>query len=92
MLKVNKYIYLIIAFIAFLAFLNPILSSSLPDGLEKVAETKNFINKAQDSFSIFEDYSLPINNELLSRGAAGLLGAIILYLLLLKIGKILSKN
>lgn len=87
----KKYIYIIISLIILLAFFNSLLASSKPDGLERVAEDKGFYELAQDSFSFFDGYSLPINHELLSTGLAGLLGIGITSLFLILIGKVLSR-
>jgi len=59
------------------------LASSHPDGLERVAADKGFIDRAQDApYQIIPDYSLPgIDNEALATIAAGLLGTLIVFAL-----------
>ena len=62
------------------ASLSPLASSS-PDGLERVAENKGFIDLAQESpFQIIADYVFPgIENEALATILAGLIGTLILF-------------
>ncbi len=62
------------------ASLSPLASSS-PDGLERVAEDKGFINLAQESpFQVIADYVFPgMENEALATILAGLIGTIILF-------------
>ncbi len=71
------------------ALLSPLASSS-PDGLEKVAENKGFLERtAEAAFSIIPDYTFPgIENEALSTILAGLVGTVILFLLAYAVGKI----
>ena len=63
-----------------LATLSP-LASSAPDGLEKVAEDKGFIDVAQASpFEVVADYVFPgIENEAMATILAGWLGTILLF-------------
>ena len=67
-------------FCLLLATVSPLASSS-PDGLEKVAEDKGFIDVAQSSpFEIVADYVFPgIENEALATILAGWLGTILLF-------------
>lgn len=62
------------------ACLSPLASSS-PDGLERVAEDKGFINLGQAApFQIITDYVFPgIENEVLATILAGLIGTAILF-------------
>ena len=62
------------------ACLSPLASSS-PDGLERVAENKGFIDLAQEApFQIIADYVFPgIENEALATILAGLIGSLILF-------------
>ena len=57
------------------------LASSSPDGLERVAEDKEFIDLGQEApFQIIADYVFPgIQNEALATILAGLIGIIILF-------------
>ena len=63
-----------------IASLAPLASSS-PDGLERVAEDKGFIDLGQESpFQIIADYAFPMmENEALATILAGLIGTIILF-------------
>ena len=62
------------------ACLSPLASSS-PDGLEKVAENKGFIDLGQEApFQVIADYVFPgIQNEALATILAGLIGTLILF-------------
>ena len=62
------------------ACLSPLASSS-PDGLERVAENRGFIDLAQEApFQIIADYVFPgIENEALATILAGLIGTLILF-------------
>ena len=63
-----------------LAILSPLASSS-PDGLERVAEDKGFINVAlAPIFKIFPDYVIPgVPNVAVATILAALLGALVLF-------------
>lgn len=61
-------------------------ASSLPDGLEWVAERMGFLHRAEGettwAFSPMPDYALPgLQSELLSTGLAGLLGTLAAFCL-----------
>ena len=62
------------------ACLSPLASSS-PDGLERVAEDKGFIDLGQEApFQIIADYVFPgIENEAVATILAGLIGTLILF-------------
>jgi len=62
------------------ASLSPLASSS-PDGLERVAEDKGFIDTGQEApFQVIADYVFPgIANETLATILAGLIGTFILF-------------
>ena len=62
------------------ACLSPLASSS-PDGLERVAEDKGFIDVAQEApFQVIADYVFPgIGNEALATILAGIIGTLILF-------------
>ncbi len=57
------------------------LASSSPDGLEKVAEDKGFLELAGDApFQIIADYVFPgIENEAVATIAAGIIGTLVLF-------------
>lgn len=60
------------------AFASP-LASSHPDGLERVAEDKAFIDEAEDApYSLLPDYTVPgIDDEAVTTIAAGVIGVLI---------------
>ena len=62
------------------ACLSPLASSS-PDGLERVAEDKGFIDLGLEApFQVIADYVFPgIENEALATILAGLIGTLILF-------------
>ena len=62
------------------ACLSPLASSS-PDGLERVAENKGFIDLGQEApFQVIADYVFPgIENEAVATILAGLIGSLILF-------------
>lgn len=64
----------------FLATLSPLASSS-PDGLEKVAEDKGFIDTALGaSYEIIPDYAMPgIANDAVATILAGIIGTLVLF-------------
>ena len=64
----------------FLAILSPLASSS-PDGLERVAEDKGFIDTALEApFEIIPDYVMPgIGREAIATILAGIVGTLILF-------------
>lgn len=70
--------------------LSPFASSS-PDGLEKVAEDKGFLYKAEGKELIkspIPDYELPgVTNKTLAGIFAGIIGTIVTFLAMLGIGK-----
>jgi hypothetical protein len=68
-----------------------LLSSSSPDGLEKVAETQGFLEKGKQLFSgIIPDYQMPwIHSSSLATSFAGIAGVCIVFGVLFLIGKAL---
>lgn len=67
-------------FALFLALLSPLASSS-PDGLERVAEDKGFIETAREAlFELIPDYVFPgIGSEAGATILAGIIGTLILF-------------
>ncbi|MBM3117958.1 MAG: hypothetical protein FJ006_00140 [Chloroflexi bacterium] len=80
---------LILAFI--LAILSPLASSS-PDGLERVAENKGFIEAALEPvYKIIPDYVIPgVTNEAVATILAGIVGTAILFGIGYGLAKLLS--
>lgn len=67
-------------FALFVALLSPLASSS-PDGLERVAEDKGFIETAREAFfNMIPDYVLPgIRSEVVATILAGIIGTLLLF-------------
>ena len=74
-----------------LAIISPIASSS-PDGLERVAEDQDILEKAHESmFAIVPDYMFPgIENEAVATIIAGLLGTLLVFAATIGIAGILK--
>ncbi len=75
------------------ALISPLASSS-PDGLEKVAEDKGFIEKAGEAvFEVIPDYVFPgVGNEAVATILAGLVGTLVLFGLTYGISLLLRKQ
>ena len=75
-----KWWYGVLILALLIAISSPLASSS-PDGLERVAEDRDFIDVAlAPIFSIFPDYVIPgVTNEAMATILAGLLGTLILF-------------
>ena len=71
-----------------------LVASSLPDGLESVAESLAFAERAYDGFaSPFADYETSfIANSWLSQVAAGLLGVAVMFGVCVLLGRSLSRR
>jgi len=67
------------------------LASPHPDGLERVAEDKGFIEEARDApYELAPDYTLPgIENGALSTIGAGVLGVLLVFGLAWLVGSLL---
>ncbi len=67
-------------FALFLAVLSPLASSS-PDGLERVAEDKGFMETAREAFfEAIPDYMVPgIKSEAVATILAGLIGTLLVF-------------
>lgn len=79
--KVKKYWWVVGLLLALgLAILSP-LASPHPDGLERVAEEKGFLDRARDApYQIIPDYAFPgIKNEAMATVVAGLVGTALLF-------------
>ncbi len=86
----NNFRFILLPFImaiVIVLILTP-FASSLPDGLEWVAEKYNFLHENAPYFvSPFADYKIfVIKNEIISTGLAGLIGVTITFLAILFIG------
>ncbi len=76
----KKWWVLALVFCLLAATISPLASSS-PDGLEKVAEDKGFLDAAQgSSFEVIADYAFPgIQNEALATILAGWIGVLVMF-------------
>jgi hypothetical protein len=74
-----------------LAIVSP-LASAWPDGLERVAEDKGFIDKSQEApYEIVPDYIIPgVPNDALATILAGILGVILMFGLGYGLAKLLA--
>ena len=77
-------------------FLSPFASPS-PDGLEKVAERKGFLEKGEGwklwKYAPFSDYAIPwIKNEKVSAALSGLIGTLAIFFIVLGMGKLIKKS
>lgn len=80
--------------VALAIFISPFASSD-PDGLEKVAEDKGFIDKAQETWTSapLPDYTVPgIGNESLSTALAGTIGTLAVFGVGLGVAFVLKKR
>jgi len=69
------------------------LASPDPDGLERVAEDKGFLEQAQDAlFSIIPDYTIPGLEGSLSTILAGLIGIALVFGLMVLLGRVVARR
>ena len=75
------------------AFISPLASGS-PDGLEKVAEDKGFIEEAdQAPFEIIADYVFPgVENEAAATILAGVIGTVTIFGLSYCVARLLKRR
>lgn len=75
------------------AFISPLASSS-PDGLEKVAEEKGFIEEADDApFEIIADYVFPgMENEAAATILASVIGTVTIFGLSYGVARLLRRG
>jgi len=76
-----------------LATVSPLASGS-PDGLEKVAEDKGFIESANDApFQAIADYVFPgVENEALATILAGWIGVLVMFGAVYGVGWLIAKR
>ncbi len=90
----NKYWWVVGLGLALLvAFLSP-LASSHPDGLERVAEDKGFIEKAREPwYEVIPDYVFPgLSSERAATIVAGLVGTLVVFLLVMGMSRAITKR
>lgn len=92
----NKFLLAGIAISILIAGVLSFYASSHPDGLEKVAEEKGFLDTAKDplnSGSPLADYGISgVENERLSVGLSGIVGVIITLVISLLLFRFLAKR
>jgi len=87
----KKYIYLALVSLLIGGGLS-LLASSSPDGLEKVAEDKNFIVTALDYpfTTLMPEYVFPsVTNEYLAVVLAGMVGTVLVFIVIFSLGRLL---
>jgi hypothetical protein len=69
-------------------------ASTDPDGLERVSGDLGFLESARDSlFTILPDYTVPgIDDPVVSTVVAGLVGVVIVFLLMVGLGRVLRRR
>jgi cobalt/nickel transport protein len=95
--RLNGFVYIGLGFSLLVALLLSPFASTSPDGLEKVAETKGFLEKGKGwtfwRHAPFSDYSLPwIENEKVSTALSGLIGTLAIFFIAIGIGKAIKKR
>ena len=66
-------------------------ASPHPDGLERVAKDRGFIRKAREPlFSVLPDYTVPGLSGFVSNAAAGVIGVLATFGLVMLVGKVLA--
>ena len=75
------------------ALISP-LASAWPDGLERVAEDKGFIEDAQDApYEVIPDYVFPgLGNEVVATILAGIVGTLVVFGLAYGLGALLRRQ
>ena len=89
----RRFIIIMIAVSLVIAGIVSWFASSHPDGLERVAEDKGFIEKAEESsFELFPDYSIPGVGKFWSNGLAGIIGTLATFGLMIMLGRIIARK
>lgn len=86
----SKWVAIMLVISLVIALLSPFASPN-PDGLEKVAEDKGFMDKALSYLkSPMPDYVLPgISNSFLATSGAGIIGTLITFIAVYYLGRII---
>ena len=96
--KTGLFIVIALVVSVFLAVVISPLASSSPDGLEKVAEDKGFLEKAEEhqaawKYSPIPDYAVGgIKNESVGTALAGLIGTLLVFAVGLGVAKVISRK
>ncbi len=71
-----------------------LFASSLPDGLEKIAETQGFLEQGRRLFvAIIPDYMMPgVHSEPFATSLAGIIGTLSVFLILFFVGRALYQT
>lgn len=71
-----------------------LFASKSPDGLERVAEDKGFVEEAEENkFEILPDYTVPkIESDILSAFFAGIIGVLVLFFAVYTLGRVLRRK
>ena len=90
----RRYIIIMLSISLVIAGFVSWFASSHPDGLERVAEDKEFIEKAEDpSYELLPDYTVPGGmNKFMSKGLAGIIGTVVTFGLVILIGKFITRK
>ena len=89
----KRFIIIILAVSIIIAGFVSWFASTHPDGLERIAEDKGFIEKEEESsYKIFPDYSIPGINPLWSNGIAGIIGTLAVFGLVMLLGKFITRK
>ena len=96
----KTWIFILLALLVslLLAILMSPFASSSPDGLEKVAEDKGFLDKAEEhetawNHSPIPDYAVGgIKNESVATALAGLIGTLLTFAVGLGLAKVMSRK
>lgn len=87
----------LLASVLLAVFISP-FASSWPDGLEKVAEDKGFLAKAEDEPPAWKHGPIPdyavggIENESLATAAAGLIGTVLTFAVGLGLARVIASK
>jgi hypothetical protein len=92
--RLGRYWWLVgLAIAALVVIVLSPLASRDPDGLERVAEDQGFLGSARDAlYSIIPDYAVPGIEGSLSTVLAGLIGVVIVFGLMIGLGRLLARR
>lgn len=92
--RLSRYWWLVgLAIAALIVVVLAPLASPDPDGLERVAGDHGFLQSARDAlYSIIPDYTIPGVDGNLSTILAGLLGILIVFGLMVLVGRLLARR
>lgn len=92
----KKFIFIGLAVAVGLAIFFAPFASEHPDGLEKVAEVKNFLNVAEGKevlHTLMPDYLFPgIKNEKVATSVAGIMGTLLVFGIAYIVGRFIRRR